>query len=80
MERELRHFQQRRRVSFPVVGQGQHYGVVHGFFADATDAGVGQPEQGIPPLHNLEQRLRAIHPNVAAPQMNEFMEQHCAEL
>ena len=46
----------------------------------AADAGVRHPQQRMPPVKNLEQRLQKIHPYITTAQMNQFVQQHRAQL
>ena len=80
VEGQLRHFEQRRGVSLGLVAERQHDGIVHRFLTHAAGAGIGEPEQGMPPIDNLDQRLCAIYPNITAPEMDQFMQQYSPQL
>jgi hypothetical protein len=80
LESEPGDFEQRRRVGFGIVAESEHDGIVHGVFAEAADAGVGNPEQGMPPKQSLQQGLQAVNPDIVATQVNQFVEDHRAQL
>ncbi len=79
-ECESGHLEEGRRVSLGAAPEGQHDGVVHGILAGAADAGIGRPEQRMPPIECLEQRLNEPKPEVSAPEMEQFVQQHRPQL
>ena len=57
VEGELRDFQQRGKICFGVAAHRHDDRFVHRLFAHATNLRIGEPEQGMPPVNNLQQRL-----------------------
>jgi hypothetical protein len=70
MQDELRYFQQGRGVGAPIVPKVLHDSVIDGLFPHVANTGIRQPNQRVPPIHDLKQRLKAVQPNVSAPEMN----------
>jgi len=77
---ELCDFEQSGRIDVGIVIEREHDGVIDGLFADLADAGVSEPEQGMPPVKDLKECLKAVDPDIAAAQVNQFVKQDGAKL
>ena len=80
LERESGDFEQRGRIGLGLLAHVDHHHLVHGLFAHAADACVGEPEQRMPPVENLQQRLRVVRQDITAFDVRQFVEQHRAQL
>src|SRR5262249_48930408 len=49
--------EQRGSVSLSFALQSQHDRIIDSFLANAADAGIGQPEERMPPVNGLEEGL-----------------------
>ena len=80
LERQLGDFQQGGRIGLGLAAHCDHHHFVHRLLARMPDARVGEPEQGMPPVKNLEQRLRVVHQDIAALDVGQFVQQYPPQL
>ena len=80
MERQFGNFKERGGVNFGFVVKSEHHGVIHGLLAETANARIGKPEERMPPICDLEERLGAVDPGIAPAEVDEFVQENGAEL
>jgi hypothetical protein len=70
VQNEFGHFEQRLGVTVSVLVESIHDRIVDGLLAEAANSSVRQPEQWVPPISDLKERLGTVDPHVAALKMD----------
>ena len=80
MKRKPGDLEQRGGIVLGLGAHRNHHRLVHGLFAHAPNLLVGQPEKRMPPVKDLQQRLRVVRQDIAPFDMRQLVQQHRAPL
>ena len=79
-ERTLGHFQQGGRIRFSVIAECHHDAFVYCLLTHVTDPGICEPNEWMPPIADLKQRLEAVEPDVMPLHVEQFVQENRAQL
>ncbi|MBA7689551.1 hypothetical protein ES703_98059 [subsurface metagenome] len=77
LKRQLRNIHQRLRILLRLLAhppKADKHRLIYRLLTDPANHRIGQPQQRIIKIHNLQNRLRQIDPQVAPPDMRKLMQ------